>query len=123
GGQRTQVQYANGVTSTRNYSPSMFRLTSISTSGPNGALQNLSYARDPTGNVTQITDGIWTGSRTFTYDALGRLTSANGPFGANQSTTNEGYQYNAIGDILQKAGVVYQYTDPLHLSAATNRSD
>jgi len=34
-GQRTQVQYANGVTSTRNYSPSMFRLTSISTSGPN----------------------------------------------------------------------------------------
>src|SRR5439155_6403136 len=33
-GQRTQVQYTNGVTSTRSYSPVTLRLTNLATSGP-----------------------------------------------------------------------------------------
>src|SRR5439155_26249987 len=33
------------------------------------------------------------------------------------------YQYDAIGNLLNKAGVLYQYTDPLHPSAVTSRSD
>src|SRR5690242_3690774 len=54
-GQRTQIQYANGVTSTRTYSPTTFNQQSLSTSGPGGALQNLTYGYDPVGNVIQIT--------------------------------------------------------------------
>jgi RHS repeat-associated protein len=123
-GQRTQVQYANGTTSTWTYHAQNFRVTNHSTSGPGAVgLQNLSYTHDPVGNITQITDPLYTGSRTFTYDALNRLTSASGPFGPNLTAVTQSYRYNAIGNLLEKAGVLYSYTDPLHPAAVTDRSD
>jgi RHS repeat-associated protein len=122
-GQRTQIQYANGVTTTQVYHLTNFRLTSRSTTGSGGSQQNLTYSYDPVGNVTQILDGLWTGGRTFTYDALNRLTSASGPFGPGQSSVTQNYSYNAIGNIAGKAGVTYTYTDALHPSAVTSRSD
>jgi YD repeat-containing protein len=56
-------------------------------------------------NITAITDSVWTGSRTFTYDALNRLLSASGPFGANQTPVSQGYRYDPSGNLLEKAGV------------------
>jgi RHS repeat-associated protein len=127
-GQRTLVQYANGVSTTLLYfdgagDPKSFRLKSVATSGPGGAMQNLAYAYDPVGNVTQITDGVGTATRTFTYDALRRLSSATGQFGPSQTTISETYAYDAIGNILTKGGVTYTYNDVLHPSVVTSTSD
>ncbi|MBI4488710.1 MAG: hypothetical protein HY694_06460, partial [Deltaproteobacteria bacterium] len=88
-----------------------------------GSYQNLSYTYDGVGNITSITDTLWTGSRSFSYDALNRLTSATGNFGTNQALVTHNYRYDAIGNILEKAGVLYSYTNPLHPSAVTSTSD
>jgi hypothetical protein len=63
------------------------------------------------------------GSRTFASDALNRLTSASGSFGPNQTQTTETYRYDATGNILEKAGILYAYSDPLHPSAVISLSD
>jgi YD repeat-containing protein len=41
-------------------------------------LQDLNYAYDSVGNIVAITDRINTGTQTFKYDALNRLTYAKG---------------------------------------------
>ena len=106
-GQQTQLQFANGVTSTRSYSSSRFWLDTLSTSAPGASHQNLAFTHDPAGNITQITDAVWTGSRTFSYDALNRLISAGGPFGAPAggipTQTSETYLYDALRNIPPKA--------------------
>lgn len=126
-GQQTQLQFANAVTSTRSYSSSRFWLETIATSAPSASHQNLTFTHDPAGNITQITDPLWTGSRTFSYDALNRLISASGPFGTSSggvpTQTSETYLYDAIGNILQKAGIGYTYADPSHRAAVTSTSD
>jgi RHS repeat-associated protein len=90
-------------------------------------LQDLAYNYDAGGNITAITDSVWTGSRSFAYDALNRLTSASGAFGAVvggvPTQTSETYRYDATGNILEKAGILYAYSDPLHPSAVTSTSD
>jgi uncharacterized protein RhaS with RHS repeats len=64
--------------------------------------QNLSYTYDDNGNITSITDSLFTGSRTFQYDDLNRLINAAGTFGPNQAQTGCIYGFNAIGDITNK---------------------
>lgn len=122
-GQQTQLHYDNGVSSTSTYHATNFRLVGRSTTGPSGTLQNLTYTDDPAGNITQVQDGVFTGSRTFTYDALNRLTSVSGVFGAGQAPITQNYRYDAIGNLLEKAGILYTYTDPAHRSAVTSRTD
>lgn len=130
-GQKKTVQYANGVTSTFQYndpvdrptSPANFRVFSRTTSGAAGTFQNLSYGYDNVGNITGITDTIFTGIRRFSYDALNRLTQAIGNFGPSQSLVTHNYSFDAIGNILQKAGTTYSYTNAAHPSAVTSTSD
>jgi len=55
-----------------------------------------------------------TASRTFTYDDLNRLISASGTFGVNQSQTSCTYAYNAIGNITNKRGAVFSYSDSMN---------
>ena len=86
-------------------------------------MQDLTYAYDNTGNMTGITDVLNTGSRSFTYDALNRLTSGTGTFGPSQSQVTHNYVYDAIGNILEKAGITYSYTDASHPFAVTSTSD
>src|SRR5439155_1052363 len=62
-GQQTELRHANGVTSTWTYHPTNFRLTGRTTAGAAGPLQSLAYASDAAGNVTQIHDALFTGSR------------------------------------------------------------
>src|SRR5205807_2086173 len=89
--------------------------------------QDLTYTYDAVGSITQINDNLWTAGRTFTYDALRRLTSATGTFGTPiagvPSPTSETYQFDAIGNITQAAGVIYSYTDTAHPSAVTSTSN
>jgi len=87
------------------------------------SLQDLSYTHDNVGNITSITDVLWSASREFTYDGLNRLTSATGNFGVNQALTTQFYRYTAIGNILEKAGILYSYTNPTHPSAVSSTSD
>ena len=47
----------------------------VSTTGPTGEVVTLEYQRDSRGNVTSIADS-WGGDTAYTYDALGRLTTA-----------------------------------------------
>jgi RHS repeat-associated protein len=128
-GQRIQAQYANGTTSTFTYYDGTgdalsFRPKTRVTTGPGGTLQHFTYAHDNAGNITQITDAAGTtGSRSFQYDALNRLTQAEGTFGVSQANVTETYAYDAVGNITSKAGIAYAYSDPLHPSAVTSRSD
>lgn len=84
-GQRTLIEYSNGVNTTYDYDPDTFRLTRLHTSG---ALQDLSYVYDPAGNITHIQDDAQqtvffnnhrvTPSADYTYDAVYRLIEATG---------------------------------------------
>jgi len=67
------------------------------------SIQRLFYNFDNVGNITTLTDYVNTGTQTFTYDVLDRLTSASGTYGRRS------YQYDAIGNMLSKDGVSYFY--------------
>jgi RHS repeat-associated protein len=65
----------------------------------NGATKavDFTYAHDANGRITSITDGAVTGqNRSFTYDGLGRLASAAGPWGAGV------FAYDSLGNLRQK---------------------
>jgi len=110
-------------------------LSTLETQGLDGnaliELQKYDYHYDRVGNVTQIRDnralsnkitqGINTDdSQNFTYDALNRLISAHGSYG------HRTYDYDALGNITQKDGVVYTYAQQLsnrtiHASLSSGR--
>jgi RHS repeat-associated protein len=99
-GQREQIAYANGATTKYEYDPLTFRLTQLTTTRPAGrnglasqiftdtaVVQDLRYAYDPAGNITQIADAaLKTVSHAgqidpicyYTYDALYRLIESKG---------------------------------------------
>ena len=87
-----------------------------------GDHQDLAYHYDQVGNVSAVVDNIFTGSRIYTYDALHRLETAYGDFGPNQTDKFCTYNYNSIGNILNKCGVTFTYGDPMHPSAVTSIS-
>ena len=74
--------------------------------GTTGAYQDLTYQFDDGGNITGIADALWTGGRDFAYDDVNRLTSAAGNFGPGLADVTHNYAYDAIGNILSKAGVL-----------------
>jgi RHS repeat-associated protein len=109
-GQRTSIQYGNGITTTLTYDPVTSRLTGLLTLGPSGALQNLAYAYDAAGNLVQIADSVGSAGRRFAYDAGNRLVTASGWFNG----VSEQYAYNASGNLTSRASVIYAYSDPSH---------
>ena len=89
-GQRTRIQYGNGVTSRYTYDPHTFRLTRLRSTRNSGAdvLQDLQYYYDPVGNITDLRDDaqqtlffqntVVEPHSSYTYDALYRLIEAKG---------------------------------------------
>jgi RHS repeat-associated protein len=89
-GQRTAIEYANGVRTTYQYDDDTFRLIVLHTTRARGTndLQNLHYTYDPVGNITEIRDDaiepvffrneIVEARSRYTYDALYRLIEATG---------------------------------------------
>ncbi len=126
-GQRAQIRYPNGTISNFSYHPQTFRLTGRSTTAPGAptADQDFAYTHDANGNIVQIADRVATASRTLAYDALNRLTSASGRFGALAgdglpAPLSESYSYDATGNFRQKGSDSYVYSDPAHPSAVTS---
>jgi RHS repeat-associated protein len=76
--------------------------TNVAISGPSGDLLGLDYQYDMAGNIVQI-DSNFTGSSTYNYDALNRLT------GINSSALNATYSYDAAGNRTTAGGISYTY--------------
>ena len=103
-GQLTKITYGNGVVTDYSYNPQTLRLSSLITRNSSlGVLQDFAYAFDAVGNVAAITDRIHTGTQTFSYDKINRLTQAVGSYGTFS------YSYDAIGNMTQKEGVTMTY--------------
>lgn len=104
-GQLTKLVYGNGVVTDYSYNPQTLRLSALSTqhTATSTVLQDFSYAFDPVGNVTEITDRAHTGSQSFAYDDLNRLTRATGAYGTLT------YRYDAIGNMVEKEGITMTY--------------
>ncbi|MEL6843130.1 MAG: toxin, partial [Bacteroidota bacterium] len=91
-GQRTKIQYGNGVSTTYEYDPLTFRLMRLRSTRQGGGgsevLQDLQYHYDPVGNITDLRDDaqqilffqntVVEPHSSYTYDALYRLKTAKG---------------------------------------------
>ncbi|MGB3201531.1 MAG: toxin TcdB middle/C-terminal domain-containing protein, partial [Nodosilinea sp.] len=87
-GQRTQIEYGNGVRTTYTYDPLTFRLMHLFSQRGTEAVQDLGYTYDPVGNITHIWDDAQQTlyfrnqrvepSSDYTYDAIYRLIEASG---------------------------------------------
>jgi RHS repeat-associated protein len=106
-GQRTLIEYGNGVTTAYEYDDATFRLTRLHTLRGAESLQDLRYAYDPAGNITAIEDGaqqaiffdntVVTANAAYTYDAIYRLIHATGrehigQAGSPQTTWNDAFR-------------------------------
>jgi RHS repeat-associated protein len=101
-----EISFGNGTTRAMSYDEryqmTTNRLTGLlqGETGP-PALQTIAsyvYGHDPAGNITSIADltnSLYT--RSFSYDDLHRLVTANGPWGAGS------YSYDAIGNLRTSA--------------------
>ncbi|HEX2269885.1 MAG TPA: RHS repeat-associated core domain-containing protein [Pyrinomonadaceae bacterium] len=87
-GQRTLIEYANGVNTRYEYDKLTSRLVHLETLRGDARLQDLSYTYDPAGNITHIEDDaqqtiffdnqVVTPSNDYIYDSLYRLIQAQG---------------------------------------------
>jgi len=100
-GQRTLIEYGNGVRTTYAYNPETFRLVRLLTTriSNNARLQDLQYTYDPVGNITEIRDdaqqtvffnnAVVSPNTRYEYDALYRLMQAEGREHAGQQGNSQ----------------------------------
>jgi RHS repeat-associated protein len=87
-GQRTLIEYGNGVNTVFSYDPITFRLTDLQTQRTGQMLQDFHYTYDPVANITQIDDNAQQTiffrnrrvepSAEYTYSAVYQLIAATG---------------------------------------------
>ncbi len=85
-GQRTEIQYGNGVKTNYEYNPARRWLTNIKTQNEWGVqFQNINYNFDKVGNIKEYKNdcliglnGNYSTSQSYTYDDLYQLTSVTG---------------------------------------------
>ncbi|WP_198300909.1 RHS repeat-associated core domain-containing protein [Cellvibrio sp. PSBB006] len=88
--------YGNGLTLNHDYDQD-YRLQGIEVSGINPVLER-DYSYDPVNNITAIANPLHTvKNQSFGYDALNRLTSAQGVYGLLD------YTYDAVGNRLTQS--------------------
>jgi RHS repeat-associated protein len=101
------------------YDPYTMRLDTLVTErlqgqNPVATLQHLTYDHDLKGNILTLADTVNTITHTYTYDALDRLTTANGTGSTPYSHT---YAYDVIGNITSRSDVgsyTYLYGNKPH---------
>lgn len=108
-GPPASMTHGNGITITKTFDQ-LYRLTNLQA----GSIDDLSYSRDPVGNITAITDHLDpTKDQHFTYDDLYRLTNTTGIQGAF------GYSYDKVGNRLTRTDGTN--TDVYSYAPGTNR--
>jgi RHS repeat-associated protein len=96
-GPMTSLTLGNGATETRTYNARYLPL-SIQLTHAAITLAHYTYSSDPAGNITGITDAIQAGyNRTFGYDDLHRLTTANS---GNSLWGTGSFTYDRMGNML-----------------------
>lgn len=98
----------NGVVNSHQFDEGTGRLQDSSSKSAAGTLLlSFSLEYDTAGNIVKRTDRATARSETFSYDALNRITQAQGGDSETVSVT-----YDALGNILNKTGTgEYQYCD------------
>lgn len=95
-GQLEAFTYGNGKTYDASFNARQL-MTGQTVSGAGGTVLDFDYARDANGRITDIFDTVVSGqNRAFTYDGLGRLTQAYGPWG------NGTFAYDGVNNLTQK---------------------
>jgi RHS repeat-associated protein len=89
-GQTKSITYANGVTTTFNYSPARRWLDRVTTAKGATVLMDNQYGRDLTGKIKTITGLTANDNWVYTYDLRGRLVSADN---AGNNAWDETYAY------------------------------
>jgi RHS repeat-associated protein len=116
-GPPTGLTYGNGIAESRAFDLD-YRLTSLRDTG-SGSARRLSYSYDANDNVVSLGDTLPGGNQTFAYDALNRLTSASGFYGALS------YAYDPTGNVLSagKGGTTaaFQYVKGSNRLAAVTQ--
>jgi len=127
-GQRTRIDYGNGVRTTYAYDSQTFRLARLLTRRGADVVQDLTYVYDPAGNITDLRDDaqqtIWFNNAVveahadYTYDALYRLIEASGrehigQLAAPQSSWNDagrvGLAHPHDGQAMRRYSERYEY--------------
>ena len=103
-------QYPNGVSADIGYDAAD-RLTSVVNNGPSGLISTYTYTPDAVGVRTQMVDS--SGTHTYTYDELYRLTEVTYP-GPETDT----YSYDPVGNRLSKDSTLYTYDDADQMTTA-----
>jgi RHS repeat-associated protein len=109
-----QVNANGSATTNAYDATKLYRLSSKVTVLSGGArAQDLAYTYDANGNITRIVDNSQTNSKktvNYTYDSLNRLLSAVATGAINGQNYTETYTYDAIGNITSKNGIAYAYS-------------
>ncbi len=110
-----EIRYNSGIVSTNTFDPvQAYRLTQKRTVNPfNSVIQDLSYSYDNSGNISQLIDQSQTSlakNTAYQYDDLYRLTNTTVTNSANQQDYQQSYEYDIIGNILNKSDIGdYEY--------------
>ena len=119
-GQAENTEFINNIATTNNYeAEQLYRLENRNTVTNNGTVQDFNYTYDAVGNVDTFSSLIK--SVDYDYDDLNRLTVAETT--ANNVTTTQTWEYNALGNILNSSDLGdydYDEIDYANPHAVTN---
>jgi RHS repeat-associated protein len=109
-GQTKRIDYANGVYTTFEYSPTRRWLTRVITTRPNGVkLIDNSYTRDAAGRITAIDSPYAAEDWTYAYNNLDWLLTATN---AGNAALTESFTYSTTGNLLTRTRLTGAFTYP-----------
>ncbi len=96
----TAIAYGNGTQQNLTYSTRYFPTDNQLVSPANVVLADHGYVEDAVGNITTLSDNLDPGySRSFAYDDLNRLTTANSGAKLWGTAAGNGYSYDPMGNL------------------------
>lgn len=112
-GKPTSATYGNGVTSSWNYdASSLYRLAGKTSVSGGANVENFSYGYDAVGNLTSLgdTSSLYANmSVGYGYDALNRLTSATSSSSDSSLAYGLSWTYDALGSLTSSTLGTYAY--------------